>query len=53
MRRLVAGLAKDVSEVLAALKPVGTAPEPLRVAYHAACSLQHGQQVKIRCPKTC
>ena len=43
---VVAGLAKDVSEVLAALKPVGTAPEPLRVAYHAACSLQHGQQVK-------
>jgi len=43
---VVAGLAKDVSEVLAALKPDARAPEPLRVAYHAACSLQHGQQIK-------
>ena len=42
----VAGLARDVSEVLAELKPEGRAPEPLRVAYHAACSLQHGQQIK-------
>ncbi len=42
----VAGLAKDVSEVLTALKPAGAAPEALRVAYHAACSLQHGQQIK-------
>ncbi|MCW1930821.1 glycolate oxidase subunit GlcF [Pararhodobacter zhoushanensis] len=43
---VIAGLAKDVSEVLTALKPEGAAPEPLRVAYHAACSLQHGQQIK-------
>jgi glycolate oxidase iron-sulfur subunit len=42
----VAGLARDVSEVLAALTPEGRAPERLRVAYHAACSLQHGQQIK-------
>ncbi|MEM9247497.1 MAG: glycolate oxidase subunit GlcF [Pseudomonadota bacterium] len=42
----VAGLAKDVSEVLKLLKPGGKAPAPLRVAYHAACSLQHGQQIK-------
>ncbi|MEL7089311.1 MAG: glycolate oxidase subunit GlcF, partial [Planctomycetota bacterium] len=42
----VAALAKDVSEVLAELTmPESTAPE-LRVAYHAACSLQHGQQIK-------
>jgi glycolate oxidase iron-sulfur subunit len=27
------------------------AAPPLRVAYHAACSLQHGQQIKIH-PKT-
>jgi glycolate oxidase iron-sulfur subunit len=42
----IAGLAKDVSEVMAGLglNP-GRAP-PLRVAYHAACSLQHGQQIK-------
>jgi glycolate oxidase iron-sulfur subunit len=70
----VAGIARDVSEVLAELMPeaparsaqeakggiAGTdaapgegvhappAPTPggLRVAYHAACSLQHGQQIK-------
>jgi glycolate oxidase iron-sulfur subunit len=42
----VAGLAKDVSEVMAdlGLRPGGGAPR-LRVAYHAACSLQHGQRV--------
>ncbi|WP_417629104.1 glycolate oxidase subunit GlcF [Pararhodobacter aggregans] len=42
----IAALAKDVSEVLTTLKPEGAAPAPLRVAYHAACSLQHGQQIK-------
>ncbi|PWE27423.1 glycolate oxidase iron-sulfur subunit [Pararhodobacter marinus] len=42
----VAGLARDVTEILAQLKPEGTVPETLRVAYHAACSLQHGQQIK-------
>ena len=42
----VAGIARDVTEVLAALQPGGQAPEPLRVAYHAACSLQHGQKIK-------
>ncbi|MBL4928850.1 glycolate oxidase subunit GlcF [Fuscibacter oryzae] len=42
----VAGLAKDISEVLVKIGlPPGT-PKGLRVAYHAACSLQHGQQVK-------
>jgi len=42
----VAGLARDVSEVARALGVPGQAPRPLRVAYHAACSLQHGQQIK-------
>ena len=42
----IAGLACDVSELLVRLTPGGAAPEPLRVAYHAACSLQHGQQIK-------
>jgi glycolate oxidase iron-sulfur subunit len=42
----VAGLARDISEVLDQLAPQGRAPEPLRVAYHAACSLQHGQQIR-------
>ena len=42
----VAGLACDVTELLVRLAPRGRAPEPLRVAYHAACSLQHGQKIK-------
>ncbi len=41
-----AGLARDISEFLGALTlPPPPAPTGLRVAYHAACSLQHGQQV--------
>jgi glycolate oxidase iron-sulfur subunit len=42
----VARLAKDISEVLATLGLPQGAPKGLRVAYHAACSLQHGQQIK-------
>ena len=42
----VAALAKDVTEYLATLKwPACGAARPLTVAYHAACSLQHGQKV--------
>ena len=42
----VSELAMDVSELLQTLElPAGGAPN-MRVAYHAACSLQHGQQVK-------
>ena len=42
----VSGLAMDISELLVKIGlPEGT-PKGLRVAYHAACSLQHGQQVK-------
>lgn len=42
-----AGQARDVLEFLGevGLPPV-TSPRGLAVAYHAACSLQHGQQVK-------
>jgi glycolate oxidase iron-sulfur subunit len=43
----IAGLARDVSEVVAELgmpEPVGGIPR-LRIAYHSACSLQHGQQI--------
>ncbi|MDE0968072.1 MAG: glycolate oxidase subunit GlcF [Octadecabacter sp.] len=44
--KAVAGIAMDVSEILMKLDlPVGGA-ENLTVAYHAACSLQHGQQIK-------
>ena len=43
---VVAGMAKDISEILVAVGlPKGEA-KGLRVAYHAACSLQHGQQIK-------
>ena len=46
----VAGLARDVSEVLERLGFAGrgsaAAPRPApAVAYHAACSLQHGQKI--------
>lgn len=49
----VAGLAVDITELLARLDlPAGQgAHGPLTVAYHAACSLQHGQQVRD-VPKT-
>ena len=43
----VAKLARDISEVMADLGLSGASHAPaLRVAYHAACSLQHGQQIK-------
>jgi glycolate oxidase iron-sulfur subunit len=42
----VSRLAMDVSELLAKLGVPEGAPKGIRVAYHAACSLQHGQQVK-------
>ncbi len=43
----VSALAKDISEYLETLD-LGAPGEPsgLVVAYHAACSLQHGQQIK-------
>ncbi len=45
----VSGLAKDVSEFLfdAGYMP-SREPPGLTVAYHAACSLQHGQQVLVQ-----
>ncbi|MFN3822521.1 MAG: glycolate oxidase subunit GlcF [Pseudorhodobacter sp.] len=42
----VSGMALDVSELLVKLGLPEGASKGLRVAYHAACSLQHGQQVK-------
>ena len=47
----VAAIAKDVTELMAELAADGglagaTGAGPLRVAYHSACSLQHGQQVR-------
>ncbi|SLN35208.1 glycolate oxidase subunit GlcF [Oceanibacterium hippocampi] len=43
----VSALTRDISELLEAIDlPAGAPPEPLAVAYHAACSLQHGQRVR-------
>ena len=42
----VSALAVDITELLARIGLPEGAPKGLRVAYHAACSLQHGQQVK-------
>ncbi len=42
---VISGLAVDVSELLARLD-LPKADMGMRVAYHAACSLQHGQQIK-------
>lgn len=42
----IAALACDVAELLERLGYRGQAPDSLRVAYHAACSLQHGQRIR-------
>lgn len=42
----VSALTMDISELLVRLGLPEGAPKGLRVAYHAACSLQHGQQIK-------
>ncbi len=44
--KVVAGLACDISELLVRIGLPEGASKGIRVAYHAACSLQHGQQVK-------
>jgi glycolate oxidase iron-sulfur subunit len=47
----VASLAVDVSELLQRLDLPEAAPRGMRVAYHSACSLQHGQKINAA-PKT-
>jgi len=42
----VSDLAMDVSELLMKLEVPQGADKGVKVAYHAACSLQHGQQIK-------
>ena len=42
----VSAIAMDVSEVLIKLDLPKGEPKNTKVAYHAACSLQHGQQIK-------
>ena len=49
--KVIASLAKDISEVMVDLGLNEPKVPNLKVAYHAACSLQHGQQIKTH-PKT-
>jgi glycolate oxidase iron-sulfur subunit len=41
----VSAKARDITELLSELGYGGRTPRPLAVAYHAACSLQHGQKI--------
>jgi glycolate oxidase iron-sulfur subunit len=47
----ISALAKDVTEVAALLDLAPSVPFGLRVAYHSACSMQHGQRIHSL-PKT-
>ena len=42
----VSAIAKDVTEYLATLDPPQPGGQGITVAYHSACSMQHGQQIK-------
>ncbi len=43
----VAAMTRDITEFLAEIDlPEASPPRPLRVAYHSACSMQHGQKIK-------
>jgi glycolate oxidase iron-sulfur subunit len=43
----ISGLAVDVTEFISRLRlPAPKTPQPLVVAYHSACSLQHGQRIR-------
>jgi glycolate oxidase iron-sulfur subunit len=41
----ISALARDVTEVLADLELTAAGSRKLRIAYHSACSMQHGQQL--------
>jgi glycolate oxidase iron-sulfur subunit len=41
----VSALAKDITEYLSILELKGESPVKLPVAYHSACSMQHGQKI--------
>ncbi len=45
--KLVSNLAKDITEYLTTLElPASQAGKGMRLAYHSACSMQHGQRIK-------
>ena len=43
----VSGLAKDITEYLATLDLPAHTPKGITVAYHSACSMQHGQRITL------
>jgi glycolate oxidase iron-sulfur subunit len=44
----VSAMTRDITEFLTEIGlPEVSAPRPLRVAYHSACSMQHGQKIKM------
>jgi glycolate oxidase iron-sulfur subunit len=43
----VSGLAKDITEYLAELDLPSHMPKGITVAYHSACSMQHGQRITM------
>jgi glycolate oxidase iron-sulfur subunit len=44
---VVSGLAKDITEYLATLDLPSHMPKGITVAYHSACSMQHGQKITM------
>jgi glycolate oxidase iron-sulfur subunit len=46
--RRVSALAKDVTEYLATLDLPRQEPKGISVAYHSACSMQHGQKITLQ-----
>lgn len=46
--RRVSALAKDVTEYLATLDLPRQEPRGITVAYHSACSMQHGQKITLQ-----
>ncbi|PDT18250.1 glycolate oxidase iron-sulfur subunit [Rhizobium sp. J15] len=44
----VSALAKDITEYLAAIDLPAQVPKGLTVAYHSACSMQHGQRITLQ-----
>jgi glycolate oxidase iron-sulfur subunit len=44
--KAISAMARDITEFLTEIDlPEVTPPRPLRVAYHSACSMQHGQKI--------
>lgn len=47
--KMISGLARDISEIMTEIGlQVPVSPDGRRVAYHSACSLQHGQQIRLQ-----